>query len=317
MYRADRTPPQRTRLRPLVRGAAFAALGAAAVVPLVRRQLKIPPAATAAVVASGPPALAVLSRRTPARDLALYFLQGWAFIVSHELPYDDPEALRKRVKIQYPIRIDKVIGRGKLPNTRLQEALSGLGRGNALDKALSWAHWAWFFWPHGALIWIMARRPDAFARAARQTAAVYDLGCIGYAVVPTAPPWWASQEGHTPDRVRRIMVEVGEDTWGPAWERLYGTFDGNPWAAMPSLHFASALMAAILLSETGKVDGAIGWTYALTLGFALVYLGEHYVTDLIAGAALVAAVRFLDPRFEPVAELVSSRLRTLEDIANA
>jgi membrane-associated phospholipid phosphatase len=86
---------------------------------------------------------------------------------------------------------------------------------------------------------------------------------------------------------------------------------------MPSLHFASALMAAILLSETGKVDGAIGWTYALTLGFALVYLGEHYVTDLIAGAALVAAVRFLDPRFEPVAELVSGRLRALEDIANA
>ena len=35
----------------------------------------------------------------------------------------------------------------------------------------------------------------------------------------------------------------------------------------------------------------MGWAYALTLGFALVYLGEHYVTDLAAGAALVAAVR--------------------------
>ena len=39
--------------------------------------------------------------------------------------------------------------------------------------------------------------------------AVYDLGCIVYAAVPTAPPWWASEEGHTDAKVRRIMVEVG------------------------------------------------------------------------------------------------------------
>ena len=38
----------------------------------------------------------------------------------------------------------------------------------------------------------------------------------------------------------------------------------------------------------GRCEGAAGWAYALTLGFALVYLGEHYVIDLIAGAALVA-----------------------------
>ena len=35
----------------------------------------------------------------------------------------------------------------------------------------------------------------------------------------------------------------------------------------------------------------MGWTYALTLGFALVYLGEHYVIDLLAGATLAEGVR--------------------------
>ncbi len=49
---------------------------------------------------------------------------------------------------------------------------------------------------------------------------------------------------------------------------------------MPSLHFATSVAAAISLSEAGKVEGTIGWAYALTLGFGLVYLGEHYVTDL-------------------------------------
>ena len=86
-----------------------------------------------------------------------------------------------------------------------------------------------------------------------------------------------------------MMVEVGEQVWRRAWRPLYGTFGGNPWAAMPSLHFATSLMAAILLAEAGPVAGAAGLGYAGTLGFALVYLGEHYVTDLIAGAALVAA----------------------------
>ena len=68
---------------------------------------------------------------------------------------------------------------------------------------------------------------------------------------------------------------------------------------MPSLHFATSLMAAIHLREAGRIPGALGWGYAGTLAFALVYLGEHYVTDLLAGAALVAVVRRGEPLAEP------------------
>ncbi len=95
-------------------------------------------------------------------------------------------------------------------------------------------------------------------------AAVFDLGCAVYFAVPTAPPWWASEQGLTEgEEVRRMMVEVGEKTWGPAWPKMYETLGGNPWAAMPSLHFATSLSAALSLSEAGKVEGALGWTYAL------------------------------------------------------
>lgn len=64
----------------------------------------------------------------------------------------------------------------------------------------------------------------------------------------------------------------------------------NPFAAMPSDHFASAAMTAMLLAEQGRVLGAVAWSYALLLAFTLVYLGEHYVTDLLAGLALAVAV---------------------------
>jgi len=70
-------------------------------------------------------------------------------------------------------------------------------------------------------------------------------------------------------------------------------------AAMPSLHFATSVMAALLLAEVGPLAGAVGFAYAGTLGFALVYLGEHYLVDLLAGTALTLGVRRMAPRAGP------------------
>jgi membrane-associated phospholipid phosphatase len=299
-----------------VKGAAVAALAAAVAVPLLRKKHRIPAKATVAALAAGPPALAVTRPRTRLRDAGMYALQMWMFVMGHELPYDDPEALRSRLRVGYPIRIDRFLGGGELPNVRLQRALAGLGRGNLVDRFFSWVHWSWFLEPHSALTWILARHPEHFARSARQMSAVYDLGCVAYFAVPTAPPWWASEEGHTDAKVRRIMVEVGEEEWGRAWPVLYDTLGGNPWAAMPSLHFATSLMAALLLAETGPAEGMAGWAYAGTLGFALVYLGEHYLVDLLAGAALVIAVRRGERYVEPLAQAVSRALQRLERIAS-
>jgi len=275
----------------------------------------VPAAVTLGSVAAGPPALAVLRPRTRGRDAALYALQMWGFLNAKDMPHDAPDLLRQRLRIDYPIKADLALGGGELPNVRLQRALAGLGRANVLDRTLAWVHWVWFLEPHSALAWILARHPDRFPRSARQMSAVFDLGCAAYWAVPTAPPWWASEEGHTDAKVRRIMVEVGEEQWGRSWEPLYNFLGGNPWAAMPSLHFAASLMAAILLTEAGPVEGAVGWAYAGALGFGLVYLGEHYVVDLIAGAALVALVRRGERVGEPLAQAVSRGLQRLERIA--
>jgi membrane-associated phospholipid phosphatase len=298
-----------------VRSAAVGSLVAAAVMPLVRKRFRIPAAATTAAVASAPFALAVLRPRTKARDVGIFVLQMWAFTVVHELPYDDPERLRRRLRVRYPIRIDRALGGGELPTHRLQRALAPSGAGSARDAFLAIVHWAWFLEPHAALLWVLLRDDSHFPRAARQMAAAYDLGCAIYMMVPTAPPWWAGENGYTEAPVRRIMVDVGEPMWGRAWPVLYESLGGNPWAAMPSLHFATSVLAALLLAETGTDMGAAGWGYALTLGFALVYMGEHYVVDLLAGAALVALIRRGEPLVAPVAELVSGGAQRLERLA--
>ena len=81
---------------------------------------------------------------------------------------------------------------------------------------------------------------------------------------------------------------------------------------MPSLHFATSVMAAHLLAETGRVAGALGWVYAGTLGFALVYLGEHYVVDLLAGLALAEGIRRGAPATAPLAVRLSRSVQALE-----
>jgi membrane-associated phospholipid phosphatase len=312
MRRRSRPSPA---LRVALRTGALGAVAAAVAVPLLRRRLRVPAPVTIAACAAGPLAIAVLHPRSRKRDVALYAMQMWAFTMVHELPYDDPEALRRRLKVRYPIAVDRAIGLGRLPNARLQRALRRLPGVGALDRALTWVHWLWFLEPYLALIWILLRHPRRFPRAARQMAAVFDLGCVGYFAVPTAPPWWASEQGRTGEEVRRIMVGVGEETWGKAWPAMYGALGGNPWAAMPSLHFATSTMAAISLSEAGRAEGTVGWAYALTLGFALVYLGEHYVADLLAGAGLVATVRKGEPLAEPAVLAVNRGLRRLERLA--
>jgi membrane-associated phospholipid phosphatase len=232
------------------------------------------------------------------------------------MPNDDPDALERRVKVGYPVRADKTIGLGTTPTLRLQRALSTPGRFRAWEKLLVWSHWLWFLFPHGTVAYILVRRPERFPRTATLTYAVFDFGLIGYWALPTAPPWYASLHGRLGESgdiaVRRMMVEHGEAFWKDRWEPLYSVLGGNPLAAMPSLHFATSLMAARLLTEAGPIAGVIGWSYALTLGFALVYLGEHYLVDLLAGTALTEGVRLAAPRAAPAAAALGRAVQALE-----
>jgi len=285
------------------RSIAFVAIVAGVALPLVRRRLGISPAAAIAGAALAPAALCVAVPRSPKRDIATCTLQMWAYVAAYKMPHgSDPEGLERRVKIDYPIAFDRAVGFGQLPTVRLQRALAVPGGFRALDKGLIATHWVWFSVPHLALVHILFRHPERFPRAAVLTYAVFDIGAVCYWVIPTAPPWYAAEQGRFGGAadareavvIRRMMVEWGEQFWREAWGPLYSVLGGNPFAAMPSLHFATSVMAATLLAETGPVAGVLGSAYAAGIGFALVYLGEHYVADLLAGLGLTLAVRECD-----------------------
>ena len=289
------------------------AIGVAA--PIARRRLRLPAAGVLSAGALAPVAARLaMPRRTRARDAAVCGLNMWAYLAAYEMPHDDPERLAARVRVRYPLAIDRVLGLGMIPTLRLQRAFSTPGRINRFERVLAGCHWVWFAVPHTSLAYVLWRDPNRFPAAAARMYAVFDLGAVFYWAVPTAPPWWAAAHGGLRDdelaAVRRMMIEYGPQFWGELWDPLFELLGGNPLAAMPSLHFATSLMGAHLLAEVGPTAGTVGWTYAILLGLALVYLGEHYAIDLIAGAALTETIRAQAPaafrRLRRVARLLEA-----------
>jgi membrane-associated phospholipid phosphatase len=67
----------------------------------------------------------------------------------------------------------------------------------------------------------------------------------------------------------------------------------NDVAAMPSLHMAITVVIALFAWHCNRRLGALGLLYAAGMGFTLVYLGEHYVADVLAGVAFAAGSWFV------------------------
>lgn len=299
-----------------IRAAACTVLAVGLAAPLLRRRLRLKPPVVIAAAAAAPFALATLLPRTRGRDVALVLLQMNAYLATYQMPNDDPAKLEARVKVKYPVVIDRMIGFGTTPTMRLQRALASENGFRVWEKVLVLSHWVWFAFPHGAVAYVLLRKREQFPAAAARVYATFDIGVIGYWAIPTAPPWYAAQQGlledgRTPE-LRRMMVEYGQQFWKGSWDPIYGVLGGNPLAAMPSLHFATSVTAAHVLSDTGRVAGAFGWAYAATLGVALLYLGEHYVTDLAAGLALAEGIRVAAPRLTPAVNRVSRTIQLLE-----
>ena len=115
-----------------------------------------------------------------------------------------------------------------------------------------------------------------------------------------------------------MMVEYGEQFWKSGWAPLYGFLGGNPLAAMPSLHFATSVTAAHVLTDSRRGRRAAGLGLRGDARHSRSSTsGEHYVVDLAAGLALAEGVRRGTPAAAPLARGLSSAVRVLERRASA
>ncbi|MBB4662380.1 phosphatase PAP2 family protein [Conexibacter arvalis] len=301
-------PPAISRVRWLL----LAAVPPTVLLVRRRRALGLPRSLSTALAVSVPLAVAGALPRSRSRHVLLWAAQMWAYTAAFEIPYDRPERIASRLRVVEPVRADRALAGGTTPTERLQGALRDPARVSWLDRALTAVYAFWEAEPHLAMGAVLLLRPDRFGALATRQAATFDLTLAGYWLLPTAPPWWAAERaGVLHGDVQRVVMRVLRDLRGKPLEQD-DVVGANPWGSMPSDHFAAALAAALALAELHPAAGAAGLSYALVLGVALVYLGEHYVVDLLAGGGLALAVAALEPALGPVARRVDARWRRLE-----
>ena len=131
----------------------------------------------------------------------------------------------------------------------------------------------WFRLRHRFRAWIVA------------TLTMSALGCAIYVAYPAAPPWLTASHGGIGTVAR--LSDVG---WTALHLQPLGRLTelaqsgSNPVAAMPSLHAATSLLVVLFLwRSVGLVSRAMLLAYALAMAATLVYTGEHYVVDVLAG----------------------------------
>jgi membrane-associated phospholipid phosphatase len=135
---------------------------------------------------------------------------------------------------------------------------------------------------------------ERFARYATMVCVLALTGFATYVLYPASPPWLAARDGDLGEANRTIGIvwkEVPLAHFGSLFEK--GQHYANNVAAMPSLHAAYALLIALylwrLVPRWARIPLAL---YPPAMAFALVYSGEHYVVDCIAGW-LYAIVTFV------------------------
>jgi membrane-associated phospholipid phosphatase len=221
---------------------------------------------------------------------AMFVAHTLVYLQAFKLVHHDQGARRRRLQVRGMVRADRLIGRGVVPTARLQRLRRRPRVRAVLDRALGAVYFAWAPQRHVALLWLLWRHPREFPRAAAIVCATFDTTLAVHAAVPTAPPWWAAKYGLLQDPLHRVTIDASDALPLVPHESAVAAEEANPWASTPSNHVASATALAFALAEVDPRAGAIGAGYAAVLGLAVVYLGEHYVVDVIGGVATAVAV---------------------------
>ena len=171
----------------------------------------------------------------------------------------------------------------------VEQRLAGLGEltlqgwtqsSKVLETLVSWTYWNSEFTVIGlALLWVYFRRNDAFTRFRNTILLANVLGLLGYVFLPTAPPRFFTSMGFT-------------DTLSTFGGLNHGSglieFASNPYAAMPSLHAADALIAGVILASVVRhpLWKVVWLLWPARVWFSVMATGNHFWLDVVAGIVL-------------------------------
>lgn len=230
------------------------------------------------------------------------FLLDWIPFIFILLSYDFlrgfADNLNHRVNFFDLINFDKTLFFGINPTAFLQSIFYNPANPHLYDYLATILYFLHFALPlgFGFLVWVKSR--PKFREFVTAILILSYSAWITYIIFPAAPPWLAAQKGYL-SGVSKIM----DNTLQAFPERLslptvYQEFNPNPVAAVPSLHSAYPLLVLLFCVRFFKKKGLYFAPYVLGVWLSVVYLGEHYVMDVMIGAiyailSYMVAIRLL------------------------
>ena len=250
-------------------------------------------------------AVAYLTRRFAS------FVRDWSVFLGVTVLFDNVRGLVYGLLLQfqlpvhmgYAIAAESSLFGTPIPNVRLQRWLFTSGQIGPFEKLLVLVHASHFllFLLVGLRIWQV--RPRELLRFCWAMSLVMYGAIVGYLLVPTVPPWMASSRYHVLPEITQMPRQI----YNLAVPSMSEAFDVNPIAAMPSLHAAfPAMLVLVCLRHFGRASWPV-LLYALLAWFGIVYMGEHYVVDVLAGIALAGGAYLLCYRGGRLARWLGAR----------
>ena len=145
----------------------------------------------------------------------------------------------------------------------------------------------WYVNVHGTVTfavfgWLWWRRPDLLPPLRTALVFITAVGLEIFWSLPVAPPRMLISDGY--------VDLVAADNHAPVWQAGATALDANQLSAMPSLHLAWAVWAAVAvwrLSPRVWLRG-LAIAYPLVTTFAVMATGNHYLADGVIGALITA-----------------------------
>lgn len=134
----------------------------------------------------------------------------------------------------------------------------------------------------GILIWL--KKPKHYWTFVCGLVVLSYSGFITYILYPASPPWLSSELGYLQPPIAHISSDIWRAFGVQDVSGFYKQLSPNLVAAVPSLHSAYPLLFALFVRKIwGNRWFCLAMVYPSIIWFAVVYLGEHYVIDVILG----------------------------------
>ena len=198
------------------------------------------------------------------------------------------------LQVEAPRNIDRFLFFGADPNVWMQRHFYEPRHIQWYDKVASTTYFTHFVFPVIALaiLWVTSHRE--WARFMKRFATLLFVACIMFVLLPTVPPWMAADQSRRFKILDPLARHTGRGFYDMGLKGFVNTWQtaldwGNAIAAMPSLHASFALFVPAFFLPLIKPIWlkALVLTFPLIMAASLVYFGEHYVIDAIAGWIIV------------------------------